>query len=83
MCQFITLISTSAGVGFKVCFIFLLATDQPKHPDPVVLEQVVYGKIIFTRTPSPDQEKDDRLHYMVAERDSNTHAGADLPIRQR
>uniref|UniRef100_A0A671PH39 Immunoglobulin like and fibronectin type III domain containing 1, tandem duplicate 4 n=1 Tax=Sinocyclocheilus anshuiensis TaxID=1608454 RepID=A0A671PH39_9TELE len=34
---------------------------QPKPPGPVVLEQVVYGK-----------EKDDRLHYMVAERDSNT-----------
>ncbi|XP_058635174.1 immunoglobulin-like and fibronectin type III domain-containing protein 1 [Onychostoma macrolepis] len=46
--------------------------DQPKPPGPVVLEQVVYGKVIITWTPSPDQEKDDRLHYMVAERDSST-----------
>lgn len=46
--------------------------DQPKPPGPVVLEQVVYGKVIITWTPSPDQERDDRMHYMVAERDSDT-----------
>ncbi len=73
MCQFITFIATRANpYSFKAFFIFLLATDQPKPPGPVVLEQVVYGKVIITWTPSPDQEKDDRLHYMVAERDSNT-----------
>lgn len=36
------------------------------------LEQVVYGKVIITWAPSPDQGKDDRLHYLVEERDSNT-----------
>ncbi|XP_016085834.1 immunoglobulin-like and fibronectin type III domain-containing protein 1 [Sinocyclocheilus grahami] len=72
-CQFITFIATRANpYSFKTFFIFLLATDQPKPPGPVVLEQVVYGKVIITWAPSPDQEKDDRLHYMVAERDSNT-----------
>ncbi|XP_048056894.1 immunoglobulin-like and fibronectin type III domain-containing protein 1 [Megalobrama amblycephala] len=46
--------------------------DEPKPPGPVELEQVVYGKVIITWAPSPEQEKDDRLHYLVEERDSNT-----------
>ncbi|KAF4112495.1 hypothetical protein G5714_007290 [Onychostoma macrolepis] len=47
-------------------------TDEPKPPGPVVLEQVVYGKVIITWSPSPDHNKDDRLHYMVEEYNSNT-----------
>ncbi|XP_065135800.2 immunoglobulin-like and fibronectin type III domain-containing protein 1 isoform X1 [Paramisgurnus dabryanus] len=46
--------------------------DEPKPPGPVELEQVVYGKVIISWAPSPDQKKDDRLHYMVAEYNSNT-----------
>ncbi|XP_067228729.1 immunoglobulin-like and fibronectin type III domain-containing protein 1 [Chanodichthys erythropterus] len=46
--------------------------DEPKPPGPVELEQVVYGKVIITWAPSPEQEKDDRLHYLVEERNSNT-----------
>ncbi|KAG7477824.1 hypothetical protein MATL_G00073700 [Megalops atlanticus] len=47
-------------------------TDEPKKPGPVELEQIVHGKVIVSWEPSPDQELDDRLHYMVAEHDSNT-----------
>lgn len=49
-----------------------LSTDEPKRPGPVELEQVVYGKVIITWAPSPDHDLDDRLHYLVAEHDSNT-----------
>ncbi|KAI7808166.1 putative immunoglobulin-like and fibronectin type III domain-containing protein 1, partial [Triplophysa rosa] len=47
--------------------------DEPKPPGPVELEQVVHGKVIITWAPSPDQKNDDRLHYLVAEHNSNTH----------
>uniref|UniRef100_A0A9J7ZQ99 Immunoglobulin like and fibronectin type III domain containing 1, tandem duplicate 4 n=1 Tax=Cyprinus carpio carpio TaxID=630221 RepID=A0A9J7ZQ99_CYPCA len=47
-------------------------TDEPKPPGPVALEQVVYGKVIITWSPSPDHNKDDRLHYMLEEYNSNT-----------
>ncbi|XP_072539452.1 immunoglobulin-like and fibronectin type III domain-containing protein 1 [Salminus brasiliensis] len=46
-------------------------SDEPKRPGPVSLEQWVHGKVIITWIPSPDQELDDRLHYMVAEHNSN------------
>ena len=46
--------------------------DEPKCPGPVALEQTVHGRLLVTWAPSPDQEVDDRLHYMVAEHDSNT-----------
>ncbi|XP_062329256.1 immunoglobulin-like and fibronectin type III domain-containing protein 1 [Osmerus eperlanus] len=47
-------------------------TDEPKRPGPVELQQTVHGRVVVTWAPSPDQEVDDRLHYMVAEHDSNT-----------
>lgn len=47
-------------------------TDEPKPPGPVELEQVVYGKVIIKWGLSPDHERDDRLHYMVEEHNSNT-----------
>ncbi|KAI4881018.1 hypothetical protein NFI96_011268, partial [Prochilodus magdalenae] len=56
-------------------------TDEPKRPGPVALEQMVHGKVIITWAPSPDQELDDRLHYMVAECDSNTRTWS--PIADR
>ncbi|XP_062402366.1 immunoglobulin-like and fibronectin type III domain-containing protein 1 isoform X2 [Sardina pilchardus] len=46
-------------------------TDEPKPPGPVALEQLVHGRVIITWDPSPDQELDDRLHYMVTEHESN------------
>lgn len=50
----------------------LLLPDEPKKPGPVTLEQPVDGKVIITWAPSPDQELDDRLYYMVVEHDTNT-----------
>ncbi|XP_039503266.1 immunoglobulin-like and fibronectin type III domain-containing protein 1 [Pimephales promelas] len=47
-------------------------TDEPKPPGPVELEQVVYGKVIIKWALSPDHERDDRLHYMVEEHNSNS-----------
>lgn len=49
-----------------------LLLDEPKSPGPVELEQTVQGKVLITWAPSPDQELDDRLYYMVSQRDSNT-----------
>lgn len=34
------------------------------------LEQNVEGTLTLTWTPSPDEKRDDRLHYMVLKRDS-------------
>ncbi|XP_048054895.1 immunoglobulin-like and fibronectin type III domain-containing protein 1 isoform X2 [Megalobrama amblycephala] len=47
-------------------------TDEPKAPGPVEIEQLVHGKVIITWGPSPDHKRDDRLHYMVEEHNSNT-----------
>ncbi|CAJ1050234.1 immunoglobulin-like and fibronectin type III domain-containing protein 1 isoform X2 [Xyrichtys novacula] len=47
-------------------------TDEPKTPGPVELEQTVHGKVLVSWTPSPDQELDDRLCYMVSQHESNT-----------
>uniref|UniRef100_W5LBA6 Immunoglobulin like and fibronectin type III domain containing 1, tandem duplicate 4 n=1 Tax=Astyanax mexicanus TaxID=7994 RepID=W5LBA6_ASTMX len=46
-------------------------TDEPKRPGPVALEQVVHGRVIITWAPSPDEELDDRVHYMIAAHDSS------------
>jgi len=47
-------------------------TDEPKKPGPVALEQTVHGRLLVSWEPSPDQELDDRLHYLVAEHNSNS-----------
>lgn len=44
--------------------------DDPKPPGPVELEENVSGTVTVSWTPSPDEKKDDRLHYMVTKRDS-------------
>uniref|UniRef100_A0AAY4BQA8 Immunoglobulin like and fibronectin type III domain containing 1, tandem duplicate 2 n=1 Tax=Denticeps clupeoides TaxID=299321 RepID=A0AAY4BQA8_9TELE len=46
------------------------AANDPKPPGPVELEQSVPGTVTLSWTPSPDEKRDDRLHYMVAKRDS-------------
>lgn len=46
--------------------------DEPKTPGPVELEQTVHGRVVISWAPSPDEELDDRLHYMVSQRDSET-----------
>lgn len=44
--------------------------DDPKPPGPVELEENVSGTVTVSWTPSPDEKKDDRLHYMITKRDS-------------
>lgn len=44
--------------------------DDPKPPGPVELEESVSGTVTVSWTPSADEKKDDRLHYMVTKRDS-------------
>ncbi|XP_054641411.1 immunoglobulin-like and fibronectin type III domain-containing protein 1 [Dunckerocampus dactyliophorus] len=57
----------------QACFdVEVRVTDEPKCPGPVELEQTVQGKVVISWAPSPDQGLDDRLYYMVAQRDSNT-----------
>ncbi|XP_054473735.1 immunoglobulin-like and fibronectin type III domain-containing protein 1 [Anoplopoma fimbria] len=53
-------------------FLLYLLIDEPKTPGPVALEQTVHGKVLVSWAPSPDQELDDRLYYMVSQWDSNT-----------
>lgn len=46
--------------------------DEPKPPGPVELQQTVHGKVVISWVPSPDEELDNRLYYMVSQWDSNT-----------
>lgn len=55
--------------GWRPCLSYLV-TDDPKPPGPAELEQNVPGTVTVTWTPSPDEKKDDRLHYIVYKRDS-------------
>ncbi|CAK6972948.1 LOW QUALITY PROTEIN: immunoglobulin-like and fibronectin type III domain-containing protein 1 [Scomber scombrus] len=65
-------IKAKNSVG-EACFdIEVRVTDEPKCPGPVTLEQTVHGKVVVSWTPSPDEELDDRLCYMVSQCDSNT-----------
>ncbi|XP_028854892.1 immunoglobulin-like and fibronectin type III domain-containing protein 1 [Denticeps clupeoides] len=57
-------------VGQETFNIEIRVTDDPKPPGPVELEQSVPGTVTLSWTPSPDEKRDDRLHYMVAKRDS-------------
>ncbi|XP_077428646.1 immunoglobulin-like and fibronectin type III domain-containing protein 1 [Vanacampus margaritifer] len=45
-------------------------TDDPKPPGPVELTQNVPGTVTLSWAPSPDETKDDRLHYVISKRDS-------------
>ncbi|KAL0978792.1 hypothetical protein UPYG_G00175250 [Umbra pygmaea] len=60
------------NVGEASFDIDVLVTDEPKPPGAVELEQIVHGKVIVSWEASPDQELDNRLHYMVAEHNSKT-----------
>nr|XP_055068168.1 immunoglobulin-like and fibronectin type III domain-containing protein 1 isoform X2 [Misgurnus anguillicaudatus] len=57
-------------VGQDTFSIEIRVTDDPKPPGPVELEQNVQGTVTITWAPSPDEKRDDRLHYMVMQRDS-------------
>ncbi|XP_051280976.1 immunoglobulin-like and fibronectin type III domain-containing protein 1 isoform X2 [Dicentrarchus labrax] len=45
-------------------------TDDPKPPGPVELEENVPGTVTVIWDPSPDEKRDDRLHYTVSKLDS-------------
>ncbi|KAM8914639.1 immunoglobulin-like and fibronectin type III domain-containing protein 1.1 isoform 2-T2 [Spinachia spinachia] len=46
-------------------------TDEPKPPGPVETDENVPGTVTISWAPSPDEKRDDRLHYMVTKRDSS------------
>ncbi|XP_075946349.1 immunoglobulin-like and fibronectin type III domain-containing protein 1 [Anarhichas minor] len=45
-------------------------TDDPKPPGPVELDENVPGTVTMIWQPSPDEKRDDRLHYTVSKLDS-------------
>ncbi|KAF4079068.1 hypothetical protein AMELA_G00188850 [Ameiurus melas] len=57
-------------VGQETFSVEIRITDEPKPPGAVQLEQNVEGTLTINWTPSPDEKRDDRLHYMVMQRDS-------------
>ncbi|KAM3877763.1 immunoglobulin-like and fibronectin type III domain-containing protein 1 [Diretmus argenteus] len=57
-------------VGQETCSIEIRVTDDPKPPGPVELEENVPGTVTLSWTASPDEKRDDRLHYMITKRDS-------------
>ncbi|XP_061074690.1 immunoglobulin-like and fibronectin type III domain-containing protein 1 [Conger conger] len=56
-------------VGQETFSIEIRVTDEPKPPGPVELKQNVAGTVTLSWTPSPDEKRDDRLHYTVSKRD--------------
>ncbi|KAJ8370410.1 hypothetical protein SKAU_G00104380 [Synaphobranchus kaupii] len=57
-------------IGQETFSVEIRVTDDPKPPGPVELEENVSGTVTVNWEPSPDEKRDDRLHYMVSERDS-------------
>nr|XP_061786474.1 immunoglobulin-like and fibronectin type III domain-containing protein 1 [Nerophis lumbriciformis] len=57
-------------VGQESINVEIRVTDDPKPPGPLELEQIVPGTVTLSWAPSPDEKKDDRLHYSVSKRDS-------------
>nr|XP_054587588.1 immunoglobulin-like and fibronectin type III domain-containing protein 1 [Nothobranchius furzeri] len=60
-------------VGQETSSVEIRVTDDPKPPGPVELNENVSGTVSVTWTPSPDEKKDDRLHYVVSKHDSVKH----------
>ncbi|KAM4588650.1 immunoglobulin-like and fibronectin type III domain-containing protein 1 [Odontesthes bonariensis] len=63
-------IKAKNSVGEASFDIEVRVTDEPKSPGPVELEQTVHDKVVVSWAPSPDQELDDRMYYMVSQYDS-------------
>ncbi|KAM9813447.1 immunoglobulin-like and fibronectin type III domain-containing protein 1 [Neosynchiropus ocellatus] len=57
-------------VGQETSSVEIRVTDDPKPPGPVELDENVSGTVTVSWDPSPDEKKDDRLHYMITKRDS-------------
>ncbi|KAJ0036221.1 hypothetical protein NQD34_004898 [Periophthalmus magnuspinnatus] len=56
-------------------------TDDPKPPGPVELEENVPGTVTVVWEPSPDEKRDDRLHYTVSKLDSTKHTWSTVADR--
>uniref|UniRef100_A0A3P9DK09 Immunoglobulin-like and fibronectin type III domain-containing protein 1 n=1 Tax=Maylandia zebra TaxID=106582 RepID=A0A3P9DK09_9CICH len=57
-------------VGQETLSAEVRVTDDPKPPGPVELEENVPGTVTVIWEPSPDEKRDDRLHYTVSKLDS-------------
>ncbi|MED6240263.1 hypothetical protein ATANTOWER_018415, partial [Ataeniobius toweri] len=57
-------------VGQEISSVEIRVTDDPKPPGPVELEENVSGTVTISWTPSPDEKRDNRLHYVVTKQDS-------------
>lgn len=54
-----------------ICHDYIWHLDEPKPPGPVEVDENVPGTVTISWSPSPDEKRDDRLHYMVTKRDSS------------
>ncbi|XP_056126523.1 immunoglobulin-like and fibronectin type III domain-containing protein 1 [Rhinichthys klamathensis goyatoka] len=57
-------------VGQETFSVEIRVTDDPKPPGPVELEENVPGTLTVSWDSSPDEKRDNHLHYMVMKRDS-------------
>ncbi|XP_035244798.1 immunoglobulin-like and fibronectin type III domain-containing protein 1 isoform X1 [Anguilla anguilla] len=57
-------------VGQETFSTEIRVTDEPKPPGPVELDENVPGTVTVSWAPSPDETRDDHLHYLVSKRDS-------------
>ncbi|XP_061543498.1 immunoglobulin-like and fibronectin type III domain-containing protein 1 [Phycodurus eques] len=60
-------------VGQESFIVEIRVTDDPRPPGPVELDQNIPGTVTLSWAPSPDETKDDRLHYVISKRDSFKH----------
>nr|XP_033943528.1 immunoglobulin-like and fibronectin type III domain-containing protein 1 [Pseudochaenichthys georgianus] len=58
-------------------------TDDPKPPGTVELDENVPGTVTVMWEPSPDEKRDDRLHYTVSKLDSTWTIVADRLFNNR
>ncbi|XP_059923606.1 immunoglobulin-like and fibronectin type III domain-containing protein 1 isoform X2 [Gadus macrocephalus] len=58
-------------VGQETFSLEVRVTDDPKPPGPITLEEKVPGTVTVSWEPSPDEQRDDRLHYSVCALDSS------------
>nr|XP_055068172.1 immunoglobulin-like and fibronectin type III domain-containing protein 1 [Misgurnus anguillicaudatus] len=57
-------------VGQETFSVEIRVTDDPKPPGPLELEENVPGTLTVSWDASPDEKRDNHLHYMVMKRDS-------------
>lgn len=61
----------------------IVVTDDPKPPGTVELDENVPGTVTVMWEPSPDEKRDDRLHYTVSKLDSTWTIVADRLFNNR